>query len=494
MSIKLAWKDIDWKLVQKRLSRQQRRVYKASMEGNRAKVNALQRRIISSWDARLIAVRQVSIENSRYNTLGVDRQIVISNEMKLKLASKLKLDGKASSKIRISTLKSGKNTVHFLGLLLITDRAKQILAKLALEPEWEAIFEPNSYGFRPGKSYRDAIVSVFFSLRGKSRYILSVNTQKCFDRIDHKKLLAKLATFDKIEYQIQAWLQAKIMREYLNKPEEIIQSMESNLQKLIISPLLVNIMLHGLENYLKEWYSSNDLSQKVLMRNQKSSIEFSRYEDSFIIIAPNLSDLQQIEKQVTLWLSEEARLSMSKIKIKIVNSAQGFDFLDFYLISLRSTSINQYKLKIHPSKLSKQRLIDRTRKIIQANRSASSYKLINLLTPKIIVWATYFQYSECYKDFSNIDYAIFQQLRAWVFRRKSKGLQARTKLKEKYFPSGKTYVFREKKYRNNWILVGQTFIKGQKKENFLPKMVWIGSSQPVKVDRIASSHDGNYIY
>ena len=82
---KLAWKEVDWKLVHKRLSRQQKRVYKASMEGNRAKVHALQRRIIGSLDAKLIAVRRVTTENKGRNTAGVDGQRAISNEMKISL-------------------------------------------------------------------------------------------------------------------------------------------------------------------------------------------------------------------------------------------------------------------------------------------------------------------------------------------------------------------------------------------------------------------------
>ena len=178
MSIKLAWKDVDWKLVHKRLSRQQRRVYKASKERNTAKVHALQRRIIGSLDARLIAVRRVTTENKGRNTAGVDGQKAISNENKIKLVSKLCLDGKASPIRRTYIPKPGKSDVRPLGIPTIKDRAKQMLAKLALEPEWEAIFEPNSYGFRPGRSCHDAVASLFLSLRGKSRFVLDADIQK----------------------------------------------------------------------------------------------------------------------------------------------------------------------------------------------------------------------------------------------------------------------------------------------------------------------------
>ena len=496
---KLAWKEVDWKLVHKRLSRQQKRVYKASMERNRAKVHALQRRIIGSLDAKLIAVRRVTTENKGRNTAGVDGQRAISNEMKMKLVYKLNLDGKASPIRRTYNPKSGKNEYRPLGIPTIEDRAKQMLAKIALEPEWEAVFEPNSYGFRPGRSCHDAIASLFLSLRGKSRFVLDADIQKCFDRIDHDKLLHKLATFGQMENQIKAWLKADIMVGYLNRPDEVFQSLEGTPQGGIISPLLSNIALHGLENHIKEWYARDwypmtGLSTKVPIRDRKRSIGFSRYADDFVITAPKLSVIKQIEKQVEIWLREEAGLELSKAKTRIVNSTEGFEFLGFHLISIKSKDSAQYKLKIHPSKASKQRLLDKTRSIIQNNRSASSYNLINLLSSRIISWANYFKFSECHQDFAKMDYSIYQQVRAWVFRRQSKGLRSRTKLKDKYFPSGHTYVFRGKKYSNNWILVGQTLINGVKKENFLPKMVWVGSSQHVKIKGSASPYDGNNPY
>jgi RNA-directed DNA polymerase len=481
MSKQIAWKDVNWKLVHQRLSRQQRRVYKASMEENKAKVHALQRRIIGSLDAKLMAVRRVTTENKGRNTPGVDRQKAISNDMKMKLVSKLNLDGKSSPIRRTYIPKPGKTEVRPLGIPTIEDRAKQMLAKLALEPEWEAIFEPNSYGFRPGRSSHDAIASLFLSLRGKSRYVLDADIQKCFDRIDHEKLLKKLDTFGQMENQIRAWLKADIMIGYLNRPKETFQSTEGTPQGGVISPLLANIALHGLENHIKEWYAKDwypftGLSRNIPMRDRKRSIGFSRYADDFVITAPRKSDIQEIEKQVEIWLSEEAGLSLSKAKTRIVNSTDGFEFLGFHLISLQIKISGQYKLKIHPSKSSKKKLVNQIRDIIQRNRSASSYKLINLLAPKIIGWANYFRFSESQKDFAKMDYTIFQQVRAWVFRRKSKGLRARTELKEKYFPSDQTYLFHGKKYSNNWILVGKTLLKGEKKDNFLPKMAWVGSS------------------
>ena len=498
MSIKLAWEDVEWKLVQKRLSRQQRRVYKASKERNTAKVHALQRRIIGSLDARLIAVRRVTTENTERNTAGVYRQNAISNETKIKLVSKLCLDGKTLPIRKMESPKPGKSEVRRVSIATIEDKAKQILAKLALEPEWEAIFEPNSYGFRPGRSCHDAIASLFFSLRGKSRFVLNADIETCFDRLDHQKLLRKLSTFGQLENQIAAWLKADIMLGYRNKSDELFYAMEGMVQGDILSPLLANIALHGMEDYIKEWYTKHrypftGLRRTVPLQDRKALIGFSRYADNFVILAPNRSDIEQIKEQVAIWLNKEVGLEFSQAETRLVNSTEGFEFLGFHFISIKSNE-EHYKINIHPSKSSKQRLLAKTREIIQNNRSASSYKLVDLLRPRILGWAHYFRYSNCQKVFSNMDWAIYQQIRAWVFRRTSKGLRSRTKLKNKYFPSGKTYRFRGKNYLNNWVLAGENVINGQKKENFLPKMAWVSSDQYVKIRGNASPYNGDHSY
>jgi RNA-directed DNA polymerase len=250
---KLAWKDINWKIVQEKLSRQQRRVYKASMEGKCSTVHSLQRKIIGSLDAKLLAVRRVITENRGRNTPGVDGVRALSHEKKIELAYKLKLDGKAKAIRRVYVPKVGAKKIgdRTFGIPTIKDRAKQMLAKLALETEWEAIFEPNSYGFRPGKSCHDAIAAIFLSLRGKSRYVLDADIQKCFDEIDHDKLISKIDTFGQMETQLRAWLKSDIMVGYQNKPDEVTRSLEGTPQGEVISPLLANIALHRLVRFVE---------------------------------------------------------------------------------------------------------------------------------------------------------------------------------------------------------------------------------------------------
>ena len=184
---------------------------------------------------------------------------VLAHEKKIELAYGLKLDGKSKANRRVYIPRVGakKKGLRPLGIPTIEDRAKQMLAKLALEPEWEAIFESNSYGFRPGRSCHDAIAALFLSLRGKSRFVLEADIHKCFDEIDHDKLIIKLNTFDQMENQIKAWLKADIMVGFENESNEVTKALEGTPQGGIISPLLANIALHGLEDHVKDWYANS---------------------------------------------------------------------------------------------------------------------------------------------------------------------------------------------------------------------------------------------
>ena len=161
----LAWNDINWKLIQKRFSRQQRRVYRASIDGNNKKVHALQRRIIRSLDAKLIAIKYVIDDNIFNNHTSVNNIVSISDKKKIKLANSLQFNRKTNSTNQVYNAKFRKSESQIRPIIIIEDRARQMMAKLVLEPEWEAMFEPNSYGWRPTKSQRAAITSIFRALK-----------------------------------------------------------------------------------------------------------------------------------------------------------------------------------------------------------------------------------------------------------------------------------------------------------------------------------------
>jgi len=148
-----------------------------------------------------------------------------------------------------------------LGIPTIRDRAKQTLVRFALEPEWEAKFEPNSYGFRPGRSCQDAIEAIFVAINKKAKYVLDGDIAKCFDRINHEALLEKLQTFEKLRSQIKAWLKAGVLDSSIG--DQIETTDQAIPQGGGISPLLANVALHGLEEMLKLWVETLPLKENI---------------------------------------------------------------------------------------------------------------------------------------------------------------------------------------------------------------------------------------
>ena len=205
------WKDIPWQKVERNIYKLQKRIYKASHRGDVKIVHKLQKLLIKSWYGRCLAVRRVSQDNQGKKTAGVDGVKSLTPKQRLALVNKLTLRTKVAPTRRVWIPKPGKNEKRPLGIPTIEDRALQKLTQLALEPEWEAIFEPNSFGFRPGRSCHDAIAEIFISIRNKPKYVFDADISKCFDCINHKKLLEKLNTFPTLRRQIRAWLKAGVM-------------------------------------------------------------------------------------------------------------------------------------------------------------------------------------------------------------------------------------------------------------------------------------------
>ncbi len=172
-----------------------------------------------SWSAKCLALRRVTQDNQGKKTAGVDGIKSLTPVQRLALVQSLKLSHKAKPTRRVWIPKPGTNEKRPLGIPTMADRALQALVKLALEPEWEAKFEPNSYGFRPGRSCHDAIGAIYIAVNQKAKYVLDADIAKCFDRISHKALLEKLNTFPTISRQIRAWLEAGVIdwKAYANR-------------------------------------------------------------------------------------------------------------------------------------------------------------------------------------------------------------------------------------------------------------------------------------
>ena len=211
------WRDIPWPQVERDVHTLQRRIYRTSQRGDMKLVHRLQRLLMSSWSAKCLAIRKVTQDNQGKKTAGVDGIAALEPEERLILVATIDLDAKPKPTRRVWIPKPGTDDQRPLGIPTISDRARQALVKLALEPEWEARFEPNSYGFRPGRSCQDAIEAIFESIKQCPKYILDADIAKCFDRIDHEALLDKLNTFPQLRRIIKAWLKAGANRQRIVK-------------------------------------------------------------------------------------------------------------------------------------------------------------------------------------------------------------------------------------------------------------------------------------
>lgn len=262
----MEWNKIPWKIIQRKVFKLQKRIYRAASRGDKVLVRGLQRILLKSWYAKLLCVRQVTQLNQGKKTAGVDGVKAIPPSKRLSMTRKLGLKGKANPVKRIWIPKPGKSEKRPLGIPTLEDRATQALVKMALEPEWEAFFEPTSYGFRPGRSAHDAVARIYTVINNKANYVLDADISKCFDQINHSYLLNKLQTTKPVKKQVKAWLKAGVME------RGILDEVERGTpQGGVISPLLANIALNGMARHTENAY----LRREAIPRHDSSDTQMT---------------------------------------------------------------------------------------------------------------------------------------------------------------------------------------------------------------------------
>jgi len=322
------WKALPWKDIERSVFRLQQRIYRAERRGDYEQVHNLQRLLLHSWSARCLAVRRVSQDNRGKRTPGVDGVANLTPKQRMTLVEELRnlSDWQVDAIRRTYIEKRGTTELRGLGIPTMSDRACQALAKLALEPEWEAKFEPNSYGFRPGRSAHDAIEAIFNHIRLKPKYVLDADFEKCFDNIAREPLLEKLNAIGPIARLVRDWLKAGILdgSKYLF-PEAGVP------QGGVISPLLCNVALHGFE-------------QALISVSKRYRIAIIRYADDLVILCEDLETLLKVKREAEIWLAEVGlRLKPSKTRVThTLNEHEGnvgFDFLGF---NIRQYRVGKY--------------------------------------------------------------------------------------------------------------------------------------------------------
>lgn len=469
-----AWSTLNWKQIQRCVYRLQQRIYRASQRGDIRSVQSLQRLLTKSRSAKLLATRRVTQENTGKKTAGVDGVKSLTPKQRLRLADTLALGKKADPLRRVWIPKPGKTEKRGLGIPTMQERGVQALALLALEPAWEAIFEPNSYGFRPGRSTHDAVEQIFHCIKLHPKWCLDADIKGCFDRINHDALLQNLsqAAHPSIVRQVKAWLQAGVMAD-----DELQVTQMGTPQGGVISPLLANIALDGLE--------------KTITKAIKGA-KVVRFADDFVILHKDIQAILKAKEMTASWLNNVG-LELRDDKTRITHTLDGgkdyqtgFDFLGFnirqYPTPRRRMNKSQrpYKTHIKPSQEKIKRLVKRLGDVIKQNRGISQCALIAKLNPIIKGWANYNRGAVAKRIFANLDTILYAQLKRWAERRHP--LKGKRWVKDRYWHTVG---------QSNWVFgVEQNGLVVLKLASFSETPI----SRHIKVKSEKSWYDGDWAY
>jgi RNA-directed DNA polymerase len=426
-----AWGQIDWQQAEDEVRRLQERIFRAAKEHQHARVRNLQRLVVRSYFAKALAIRQVTQINSGKGTPGVDGCVCKTDAQRMGfLKSGLSLEGYRPSPVRRVYIPKADGKRRPLGIPTVKDRVMQALVKLALEPEWESRFEANSYGFRPGRSTHDAIKAIWLGSNqtGSSQWVVDADISGCFDNIDHDALLALVP--EHFHEVIRRWLKAGVVE--LGKHDD---SLAGTPQGGVISPLLANIALDGIERLFEGEKKTGQPKLPSKKTGMNRGIQLIRYADDFVVFCPSREVAEQyVRPELERFLATRG-LRLSDAKTKIAHIDDGFDFLGF---SIRHQS---GKVIIKPQKEKVRKHVRAISEYLRTHRQQPTAGVIRDLNPVIRGWANYYRHVVSKRTFAAVDNAMWPMLFKWAKRRHpTKSLYW---VKTRYFPNrdlGRSWV------------------------------------------------------
>ncbi len=403
---RLDWNAVNWHAAEQEVRRLRQRIFKASQAGDLKQVRNLQKLMLRNRSNTLISVRQVTQHNTGRSTAGIDGEVALTAKDRAALVDQIhdrSMPWQAQPVRRVHIPKSN-GKLRPLGIPVIADRCHQARVRNALEPEWEARFEPRSYGFRPGRGCHDAIAAIFNTVSGPNphrQWILDADLAAAFDRIDHNHLIAALGTFPAREI-VRDWLKAGVFE----AGKGFAPTEEGTPQGGVIRPLLLNIALHGMEHAAGVRYQRKGRDRDLTMIPGCPAL--TRYADDFLVLCHTREQAQEVRDRLVQWL-EPRGLRFNDQKTKIVSLSHGADFLGFNIRRYRGG-----KLLIKPSKAA----ITRARATMSARmvsqRGANASAVNRALNPFIRGWAAYYRTVVSSKAFQSLDAHAWRLTYKWA--------------------------------------------------------------------------------
>jgi RNA-directed DNA polymerase len=396
----LDWRQIDWRQAERNVRRLRQRIFTASKAGDLQKVRRLQALMLRSRSNALVSVRRVTERNAGRLTAGVDGEVVLTPTAKAELVSRIQHPRepfKALPVRRVYIPKPGSKKQRPLGIPVLIDRCHQARVLNALEPEWEARFEPKSYGFRPGRGCHDAIAAIYQLAKGKSPrrlWVLDADLAGAFDRIGHDHLMRMLGSFP-ARGMIRQWLKAGVVEN-----GRLSRTEEGTPQGGVISPVLLNIALHGMETAAGARYGADGYARK-------GSPVLIRYADDFVVHCHSKQEALEVKARLAAWLAPRG-LTFNEDKTRVVSLSEGYDFLGF--------NVRRYRQKplIKPGQLAVRRIRRRLRDELRSLRGSNAQAVIKRLNPIIRGWAAYYRTQVSAVAFGKLDHYLWRLTWKWA--------------------------------------------------------------------------------
>ena len=429
------WDAVDWRRHEDNVGRLRKRIFKATQDGDLTTVRNLQKLMLRSWSNTLISVRQATQRNAGRTTAGVDGEVALTSSARAELAVQVhreRSSWRPRPVKRVYIPKAGNRAkLRPLGIPVIADRCHQGRVRAALEPEWEARFEPRSYGFRPGRGCQDAIGAIYNTCNGpraKRVWALDADLAAAFDRIDHSRLLEALGSFPARD-MIREWLTAGV----IEAGKGFTPTEEGTPQGGVISPLLMNVALHGLEQAAGVRYITSGRQAGDTIAGSPVVI---RYADDMIALCHTRQQAEQVKAKLAEWLAPRG-LVFNEDKTRIVALSAGFDFLGFNVRRYGPT------LLIKPSAAAVQRIRERLKTEMRALRGSNAAAVLAALTPIIRGWAAYYRGVVSSRTFKSLDDYMWKLTYKWATHGHAN--KSRTWVVTRYF--GKFNKFRN----DHWV-------------------------------------------